>query len=119
MADEFHPDLSRLNDLVGEFISERDWGQYHRPKDVAAALAIEAAELQELYLWDRSPEREELEDELGDIFFFLLDMGMRENIDIIDALKKKLEKNEIKYPAHLVKGSDAKYTKYQMDDREG
>jgi NTP pyrophosphatase (non-canonical NTP hydrolase) len=110
--------ITELQTLIGSFISERDWDRFHRPKDVAAALSIEAAELQELYLWDRSPDREALEDELADIFFFLLDMGIREDVDLVGALKRKLKKNECKYPVHLVSGRDDKYTKYQDDINE-
>jgi NTP pyrophosphatase (non-canonical NTP hydrolase) len=105
----------RFEDLrieVADFISERDWERYHRPKDIAMALSIEASELMELYLWDREPDREELEDEIGDIFFFLLDMSMKENVDLESALKKKMEKNRSKYPAHIVKGKDDKYIRY-------
>ena len=106
----------RLRDLYGiieEFIEKREWDQYHRPKDVAMALSIEAGELMELYLWDREPEREDLEDEVGDIFFFLLDFCIREGIDPEKALRRKMEKNREKYPIDLVKGKDHKYTRYQ------
>ncbi|MEA3557714.1 MAG: MazG-like family protein [Candidatus Thermoplasmatota archaeon] len=113
MDPEEEPSIGELQELIRKFISERDWDRFHRPKDVAAALSIEAGELQELYLWDRSPDREALEDEMADVFFFLLDMSFREDVDLIKALKKKLIKNEKKYPAHLVRGKDDKYTKYQ------
>lgn len=121
------PDMSsdettRIADLKGpvsEFINERDWDKYHRPKDVAMALSIEASELMELYLWDRSPERYRLEEELGDILFFLVDMSIRENIDLVEAFRKKMELNRKKYPAHLVKGSDDKYTSYGGPLNEG
>ncbi len=111
--------LAELKGLVSDFISERDWDRYHRPKDVAMALSIEAGELMELYLWDRSPGREDLEDELGDILFFLLDMSIREDVDLKEALKRKLEKNRVKYPADLVRGSDLKYTKYREGEDDG
>jgi NTP pyrophosphatase (non-canonical NTP hydrolase) len=106
----------RFDDLyqeIRDFISERDWDRYHRPKDIAMALSIEAGELMELYLWDRNPHRDELEDELADIFFFLLDMADRENIDLEKALFEKIDKNRKKYPKELVKGKDHKYTKYR------
>lgn len=104
--------FSDLEELVSEFISERDWDRYHRPKDIAMALSIEAGELMELYLWDRKPEREELEDEVADIFFFLLDMCMKENIDLGKVLRNKIKKNGEKYPADIVRGRDDKYTRY-------
>ncbi len=102
-----------LNLEIRNFISERDWGKYHRPKDIAMALSIEAGELMELYLWDRKPEKNEIKDELADIFFFLLDIADREGIDLDEALLEKIEKNRKKYPKELVMGKDHKYTKYR------
>lgn len=107
--------FSDLEDIVSGFISERDWDRYHRSKDIAMALSIEAGELMELYLWDRKPDREELEDEVADIFFFLLDICMRENIDLEEVLRKKIEKNNEKYPVEIVRGKDEKYTRYRED----
>jgi len=114
------PDMSsdettRIADLKGavsEFVTEREWDRFHRPKDVAMALSIEASELMELYLWDRTPDRKRLEEELGDILFFLVDMSIREDIDLVDAFQNKMELNRKKYPAHLVRGRDDKYTSY-------
>jgi NTP pyrophosphatase (non-canonical NTP hydrolase) len=105
--------ITELKGAVSEFITERDWDQFHRPKDVAMALSIEASELMELYLWDRAPDRKRLEEELGDILFFLVDMSIREDIDLVEAFNKKMELNRKKYPAHLVKGRDDKYTSYE------
>jgi len=106
--------IKEFKDAISSFVSERDWDRYHRPKDVAMALSIEAGELMELYLWDREPDREELEDELGDILFFLVDMSIREDIDLTEAFRRKMEKNEQKYPANLVRGSDLKYDRYEQ-----
>ncbi|MGA1820790.1 MAG: nucleotide pyrophosphohydrolase [Thermoplasmatota archaeon] len=104
--------LGDFKEAISRFVAERDWDRYHRPKDVAMALSIEAGELMELYLWDREPAREELEDELGDILFFLVDMSIREDIDLTEAFRRKMEKNEHKYPADLVRGRDQKYDRY-------
>lgn len=116
MVDPSTDRLSDLEELISGFIEERDWDRYHRPKDIAMALSIESSELMELYLWDRKPDKEELKDELGDIFFFLIDMSMKLDIDLVDALKQKIEKNKEKYPTELVKGKDHKYTRYRGDD---
>ncbi|MDG6224888.1 MAG: nucleotide pyrophosphohydrolase [Candidatus Thermoplasmatota archaeon] len=105
--------IDRFKDRIAAFIDERDWGRFHRPKDVAAALSIEASELQELYLWDRTPSREDLEDEIADVLFFLIDLAAREGIDISDAFDRKMEKNEERYPAGKVRGSDKKYDSYE------
>ena len=116
MEDERDDRFSDLEEMIGKFIGERDWDRYHRPKDIAMALSIESSELMELFLWDREPDREELEDEMGDIFFFLLDMSMKMDIDLAGSLKNKIAKNELKYPASLVRGRDDKYTRYRSDD---
>jgi dCTP diphosphatase len=97
---------------IADFIRERDWERFHRPKDVAMALSIEASELMELYLWDRKPSREDLSDEIGDVLFFLVDLCMREGIDPVQAFMGKMDKNEAKYPAEKVKGKDLKYDRY-------
>lgn len=107
--------FSDLDELIDDFISERDWDRYHRPKDISMALSIEAGELLELYLWDRKPEKGDIEDEVADVFFFLLDICIREDIDLERALRKKIDKNREKYPVELVKGKDHKYTKYREE----
>ena len=105
--------LEELKALIDPFIRERDWERFHRPKDVAMALSIEAAELQELYLWDREPDREALKDEMADVLFFLLDLSLREGVDLSTALMEKMKKNEERYPAALVRGKDLKYDQYR------
>jgi NTP pyrophosphatase (non-canonical NTP hydrolase) len=104
--------IERFQAMIGTFIAERDWDRFHRPKDVAMALSIESAEVMELYLWDRGPDREDLEDEVADVLFFLLDLAMREGIDLERAFERKMAKNAEKYPPALVKGRDLKYDRY-------
>jgi len=104
--------LEDVRQRIGDFIAARDWERFHRPKDVAMALSIEASELLELYLWDRKPSREDLEDEIGDVFFYLIDLAMREGIDPVRAFHNKMELNEVKYPAEKVRGKDLKYDRY-------
>jgi NTP pyrophosphatase (non-canonical NTP hydrolase) len=115
MESDRETSIDEIKEMISEFVKERDWDRFHRPKDVAIALSIEAGELMELYLWDREPDREELKDELGDILFFLVDMAIREDIDLVDAFRSKMRKNGEKYPAHLVIGSDLKYDRYDKD----
>ncbi|MBN1540306.1 MAG: nucleotide pyrophosphohydrolase [Candidatus Thermoplasmatota archaeon] len=105
--------IAELKEEISRFVAERDWDRFHRPKDVAMALSIEAGELMELYLWDRTPDREDLMDELGDVLFFLLDMSIRENMDLSEAFRRKMGKNDERYPASLVRGRDDKYTAYK------
>jgi NTP pyrophosphatase (non-canonical NTP hydrolase) len=110
--------LPELLKHIRAFRDERNWGQFHNPKDMAAALAIEAAELQEIFLWKTGDEiagtatrkRLEIEDEVADIAVYLLEFADNQGIDIEAAILAKLEKNAAKYPVEKAKGSSAKYT---------
>jgi len=97
---------------IMRFINERDWERFHRPKDVSMALSIESSELLELYLWDREPEKERIEEEAADVLFFLVDLAAREDIDLEEAFRKKMERNRRKYPIEESRGRDDKYTSY-------
>ncbi len=106
--------LKDLKDLVNRFIAERDWFKFHDPKNLSMSIAIEAAELLEHFQWVRSDEldnvtsdpeiRRQIEEELSDIFAFLLSFANRLNIDMSEALKKKMAKNAIKYPPETYRG---------------
>jgi dCTP diphosphatase len=107
-----------LLERIRTFRDQRDWAQFHNPKDMAAALAIEASELQEIFLWKTGNEieataikkRSEIEDEVADIAVYLLEFADNQGIDIESAILKKLQKNAEKYPIEKAKGSSAKYT---------
>ena len=112
-----------LNDLracVNTFVAERDWAQFHTPKNLAMAMIVEAAELVEQFQWDTpleseqlSPEkREAVAHELADTFVYLLRLAEVLKIDLIDATNKKIELNVLKYPVDKARGSNAKYTEY-------
>lgn len=110
--------IQSLQERIRKFRDERDWMQFHNHKDMAAALAIEAAELQELFLWKHgmeiedtaSAKRERLSEELADIAVYLLELADNLGIDLGEAIVSKLAKNAAKYPVHKAKGSNAKYT---------
>jgi NTP pyrophosphatase (non-canonical NTP hydrolase) len=110
--------LVALLNRIRAFRDERDWAQFHNPKDMAAALAIEAAELQEIFLWKIGEEitataakkKTEIQDEVADIAVYLLEFADNQGIDIESAILAKLEKNAAKYPVDKAKGSNAKYT---------
>ena len=112
--------LQDLREKVNTFVAERDWAQFHTPKNLAMAMIIEAAELVEQFQWDTpeesqqlSPEkREAVAHELADTFVYLLRIAEVLNIDLIDAANKKIALNALKYPVDKVKGSNAKYTEY-------
>lgn len=98
-----------------KFVKERDWEQYHLPKNVAASLAIEASEILEIFQWTKDhkipKERaKELEEELADVYYWLLLMSHIANVDIRKAFVKKMKKNEGKYPISKAKGISTKYT---------
>ena len=105
---------------IRRFRDERDWSQFHTPKNLAAAIAIEAAELQEQFLWktdkeiDRNlkagPKREAVVEEIADVLMFALLLADRLEIDVSNAITDKLAANELKYPVALARGNARKYT---------
>lgn len=111
-------DLEDLQKKVIEFRDARDWKQFHNPKDVAISLILEAGELLEHFQWKNDQEiknhlqksREDVSDELADILYWTLLLSKDLDIDIADALKNKLHKNEKKYPVEKSKGTHKKYT---------
>jgi dCTP diphosphatase len=113
--------LQNLREKINQFVAERDWAQFHTPKNLAMAMIVEAAELVEQFQWDTpqesqqlSPEKcEAVSHELADTFVYLLRLAEVLEIDLIDAANKKIELNALKYPAHKARGSNAKYTEYQ------
>jgi NTP pyrophosphatase (non-canonical NTP hydrolase) len=94
-----------------KFRNERDWEQFHNPKDLALALSIEAAELNELFLWKSSEEAdlEKIKEELADVFAYSILLAEKYNLDINEIVLSKLEKNAEKYPVEKSKGTAKKY----------
>lgn len=116
--------FTELIDQLVDFRDARDWKQFHNPKDLATALSIEAAELQELFLWKQPDQidfadpqlKSRIEEEVADVASFLLLLCHEMNIDLSDALKRKIAKNAEKYPAEKVRGSSKKYNEYSEDN---
>jgi NTP pyrophosphatase (non-canonical NTP hydrolase) len=114
--------LRVMADLLLQFRDERDWKQFHNPKDQALSLVLEAAELMELVQWKNGDEldrhltekREELSDELADVLGWCLLIAADRGIDLAEAFHRKLAKNHAKYPADQVRGSAKKYTEYKQ-----
>ena len=109
--------LPELSALMAEFVAERDWARYHAPKNVAAALSVEAAELQEIYLWreldDHADDRrDDVEAEAADVLICLLNFCNRTGIDLEAVFQKKLAAAGDKYPAERVRGRREKYDEY-------
>lgn len=112
--------LQQLRLRINQFVQERDWVQFHTPKNLAMAMIVEAAELVEHFQWDTPAEsaqltpekREAVSHELADTFVYLLRIAEVLNIDLIEAANRKIELNALKYPVEKAKGSNAKYTEY-------
>ncbi|WP_050461874.1 nucleotide pyrophosphohydrolase [Herbaspirillum autotrophicum] len=113
-------DLLRLRDVMRQFADERDWNQFHTPKNLAMALSVEASELLEHYQWLRSGEDAELDDrqrtgirhELADVLLYLVRLADKSGVDLYRAALEKMELNRLKYPVGLAHGSARKYTEY-------
>jgi dCTP diphosphatase len=110
-----------LREAIGTFIEERDWEQFHSPKNLAMALSVEVAEIVEYFQWlteeqskNLPPEKlAKVREEIGDVMIYLAEFGEKLGIDPVEAAKAKLEINRQKYPAELVKGKASKYTEYE------
>jgi NTP pyrophosphatase (non-canonical NTP hydrolase) len=112
-------DIQRLTQQLITFRDARDWKQFHNPKDVALSLTLEAAEVLEHFQWKNGVELDEyvkihkndIAEELADVFNWVLLLSNYLSIDIIQASEKKIKKNEKKYPVHKAKGKHTKYNK--------
>jgi NTP pyrophosphatase (non-canonical NTP hydrolase) len=107
-------DLKELLSLLEKFRDERDWGQFHDSKNLALALSIEAAELNELFLWKKESEseavdRERLREELADVFAYAIMLAGMHGLDVSEIVKEKIVKNALKYPVEQSKGRSNKY----------
>ena len=113
-------ELEELRVLISNFAKERDWDQFHSPKNLSMALIVEAGELVEHFQWLKQSESHDLpkdkleavEEELADILVYLIRIADQLDIDLINAARNKIKSNEAKYPADLVRGSSRKYTEY-------
>lgn len=111
-------DLNHLSQCLQQFADERDWEQFHSPKNLAMALAVEAAELMEHFQWMTELESakpshkklQQIQEEIGDVLIYLTRFADKLGLDPLDAAFKKLEINRKKYPVEKAKGSAKKYT---------
>ncbi len=117
MTDEFE----RLKLQLRDFAEERDWDQFHSPKNLSMALIAEAAELLEHFQWLTEKQSSELSGdklmevglEIADIQIYLIRIADKLGVDVLEAVQKKIALNEAKYPADEVRGSSRKYTEYR------
>lgn len=111
-------DIKDLTKRIIDFRDAREWKQFHNPKDVALSLSLEAAEVLEHFQWKNGKEldeyiethKEHIGEELSDVLYWILLMSHDLDIDILDALNKKMNKNEEKYAVEKAKGNHKKYT---------
>jgi len=111
--------IKNLTKRIVDFRDARDWKQFHNPKDLALSLVLEAAEVVEHFQWKSKEEMEvyvkenrgAIGEELADVLYWILLMGHDLNIDVLDALEKKIKINEDKYPIKKAKGNHIKYNK--------
>jgi NTP pyrophosphatase (non-canonical NTP hydrolase) len=112
-------EIHQITEKIKKFRDERDWMQFHDPKNMAVSIILEASELLEHFQWKTTEEVEkyakqnyaEIKDEIADIALYLLELTDNLGINLINAMEEKLKKNEIKYPVEKAKGKHTKYSK--------
>jgi len=110
-------DMSHLHDIVSKFCEDRNWGQYHNPKDLSIMIVTESAELLSIFRYKNEEDikdifknrKEDVEDELADILFGVLRFAELNQIDLGEALENKIKKNNAKYPIDKSYGKNTKY----------
>jgi NTP pyrophosphatase (non-canonical NTP hydrolase) len=104
-------DFKEITDALLKFRNERDWEQFHNPKDLALAISVEAAELLELFLWKDSTEAnpQKIKEELADVLAFSFLLAEKYGFDIKQIILEKIEKNGEKYPVEKARGTAKKY----------
>ena len=105
-------DITEVTEALLKFRDERDWAQFHNPKDLALALNIEAGELLESFLWKSSSQANitQVKEELADVFAFAFLLADQYDFDIKKIVLEKIAKNALKYPVEKSKGVSTKYT---------
>ena len=115
-------DLQDIRDTIRSFVAERDWDQFHTPKNLACALSVEVAELLEHFQWLQTGQRDELGDakleqvrhEMADVMVYLVRIADKLDVDLGAAVTEKMALNRAKYPADLVRGDARKYDEYKQ-----
>ena len=112
-------EIKQITEKIKTFRDERDWMQFHDPKNMAVSIMLEASELLEHFQWKTTKEVDkyarqnhaEIKDEIADIALYLFELADNLGISLIDAMDQKLKKNEMKYPVEKAKGKHTKYNK--------
>lgn len=104
-------DIDEITSALIKFRNERDWEQFHNPKDLALAINIEAGELLELFLWKKAEDanKDKVKEELADILAFTLLLANKYGFDVKQIILEKIKSNGVKYPIEKAKGTSKKY----------
>ncbi len=113
-------EIKNLLQKINQFIADREWGPFQQPKDLAISLALESSEVLEHFQWKNGDQlqkylkshKDEIGDELADVFIYLLELSQNLGVDLCEAAYKKIEKNALKYPVDKAKGNNKKYTEF-------
>ena len=115
-------DIARLLEIQRAFVAERKWEKFHTPKNLSMALAVEAAELMEIFQWLSQKEAKQIKqdaakakavaDEMADIFYYLLRLADVLKVDLGQAFEARMKGNAAKYPVRLAKSSAKKYNEF-------
>ncbi len=120
-------ELEQIKAQLQKFADDRDWDQFHSPKNLSMALSVEASELVECFQWLTEEQSQNLSpeqlsaaiDEIADVQIYLLRIATKLNVNMLDAVNQKIKKNALKYPVGKVKGSSKKYNQYdQKSDKD-
>ncbi len=103
--------MEELMKEIDKFNKERDWDQFHSEENLAKSISIEAGELLECFQWNSDYDKEEVCEELADVFTYCLQLSMKLGVKPEEIIKKKLEKTKKKYPVEKAKGKSTKYNK--------
>ena len=103
--------MDKLMQEIKQFNEERDWDQFHSPENLAKSIAIESGKLLECFQWNSDYNKEEVCEELADVFTYCIQMAMKLNVNPEDIILNKLEKTKKKYPIDKAKGVSTKYNK--------
>ncbi len=125
MSKSFNSSNSEIQQLtlsIREFVDERDWEQFHSPKNLAMAISVEVAELVEIFQWMtelqsqnlNQKQKQAVEEEVADVMTYLIRLSDRLDIDLVRAVERKLVISRKKYPAELVRGRSQKYSEYKI-----
>ncbi len=117
-------ELEKIKAQLQKFADDRDWDQFHSPKNLSMALSVEASELVECFQWLTEEQSQNLSpaqlsaaiDEIADVQIYLLRIATKLNVNMLDAVNQKIKKNALKYPVDKVRGSSKKYNQYDQAD---